>query len=254
MMKDNIKNVEARIQAACDRVGRDRKEVTLVAVSKTKPNAMLEEAYGLGMRDFGENKVQELVQKYEELNSKFNNEVSWHLIGHLQRNKVKYIIDKAKLIHSVDSLRLAEQIEAEALKRSLICDILLEVNIAGEDTKFGVSPEEVAPLFQALLQFPHIRVRGLMTIAPYVENAEDNREFFRKMRELYVDIKTKNIDNIHNGSNLWTNCDHRADILANFNILSMGMTGDFEVAIEEGATMVRVGTGIFGERNYSITV
>lgn len=254
MMKEHIANIEARIQAACDRAGRDRSEVTLIAVSKTKPNEMLKEAYDLGMRHFGENKVQELVKKYEDLNDDFQGEVSWHLIGHLQRNKVKYIIDKVKLIHSVDSLRLAEQIEAEAAKRSLVCDILIEVNIAGEDSKFGVTPEEVIPFFDALQGFPHIRVRGLMTVAPFVENPEDNRVYFRKLRELYVDIKTKNIDNIGNSSDLQTNYDHRADRLADFNILSMGMTGDFEVAIEEGATMVRVGTGIFGERDYSITV
>ncbi len=244
-MKDNIEEVEKRIQAACDRSGRKRSEVTLIAVSKTKTNEMVKEAYSLGMRHFGENKVQEMAGKYEDLNDKFDEKVYWHLIGHLQRNKVKYIIDKAALIHSVDSLRLAEQIEEEAAKKNLISEILIEVNVAGEDTKFGVSCEEVNTLILEIIKLPHIRVRGLMTIAPYVENPEKNRKYFKKLRELYVDIKTKNTDNNCNRNNLNTDT---------FDILSMGMTGDYEVAIEEGATMVRIGTGIFGERDYTKTV
>lgn len=245
MMKENIESVEHRIQAACDRAGRKRSEVTLIAVSKTKPNEMLEEAYHLGMRHFGENKVQEMAQKYNDLNDKFENKVYWHLIGHLQRNKVKYIIDKAVLIHSVDSIRLAEQIEEEAAKNNLICDILIEVNVAEEDTKFGVSCSEIRALLAQINQLSHVRVRGLMTIAPFVENPEKNRMYFKKLRELYVDIKTKNIDNNCDGNIMNTEC---------FDILSMGMTGDFEIAIEEGATMVRIGTGIFGERDYSKTI
>jgi pyridoxal phosphate enzyme (YggS family) len=241
MMKENIQSIEERIQAACDRCGRQRSEVTLIAVSKTKPNEMLKEAYELGMRHFGENWVQELVQKVEDLKPEFGDQVHWHLIGHLQRNKVKYIIDKVDLIHSVDSYRLAKQIEEEAAKRNLICDILIEVNIAEEETKFGVKAEELEGLIQELKSFPHLRIRGLMTIAPYVENPEKNRKYFKKLRQLYVDMKSKNTDNNDDGSNL-----------KQFDILSMGMTGDFEVAIEEGATMIRVGTGIFGERDYSI--
>jgi pyridoxal phosphate enzyme, YggS family len=244
-MKENIKDIEKRIQAACQRAGRQRSEVTLIAVSKTKPNEMLEEAYSLGMRHFGENKVQELVGKYEALNTKFDENANWHLIGHLQRNKVKYIIDKATLIHSVDSLRLAEQIEEEAAKKNLICDILIEVNIANEDTKFGITVEEIYPLLEEINKLTHVRVRGLMTIAPYVEEAEKNRTYFKNLRELYVDIKSKNIDN---------NCNGKIVNTKYFDTLSMGMTGDFEVAIEEGATIVRVGTGIFGERDYSKTV
>lgn len=251
MMKDNISSIEERIREACDRAGRKRSEVTLIAVSKTKPNEMLEEAYSLGMRHFGENKVQEMVQKYEDLNHDFQDKVHWHLIGHLQRNKVKYIIDKAALIHSVDSLRLAEQIEEEAAKKNLVSDILIEVNIADEDSKFGVAYGEVIPLIRQLSTFSHLRIRGLMTVAPYVEEAEKNREYFKKLRQLYVDIKTKNIDNICDGSNLDESASHTADFYEHFDTLSMGMTGDFEVAIEEGATMIRVGTGIFGERDYS---
>jgi PLP dependent protein len=253
-MKENIEDIEHRIQAACDRAGRNRSEVTLIAVSKTKPNEMLMEAYALGMRHFGENKVQELDQKYEDLQKEFTEPVYWHLIGHLQRNKVKYIVDKTVLIHSVDSLRLAMQVEEEAAKKNLICDILIEVNIAEEDTKFGVKEEEVLPLLSELIKLPHLRVRGLMTIAPYVDISEKNRKYFKKLRELYVDIKSKNIDNICNGNILNEASPNPVNFANHFDVLSMGMTGDFEVAIEEGATMVRVGTGIFGERDYSKTV
>ncbi len=252
-MKENIQEIESRIQAACERSGRKRSEVTLIAVSKTKPNEMLKEAFMLGMRHFGENKVQEMVQKYEDLSSDFQEPVYWHLIGHLQRNKVKYIIDKAFLIHSVDSLRLAEQIEEEAAKKNIICDILIEVNIADEDTKFGVSASDALLLINEIIKFKHVRIRGLMTIAPYVDDPEKNRKYFKKLRELYVDIKTKNIDNNCKG-NILNETQLPISFLENFDILSMGMTGDFEVAIEEGATMVRVGTGIFGERDYTKTV
>ncbi len=252
-MKDNIEQIERRIQAACERSGRDRSEVTLIAVSKTKPNEMLREAYQLGMRHFGENKVQELVQKQEDLNSEFPESVHWHLIGHLQRNKVKYIVDKVALIHSIDSLRLAEQIEEEATKKNVICEVLIEVNIADEETKYGVKAEETAALVEAVSQLPHVLVRGLMTIAPYVENPEKNRMHFKKLRQLYVDIKSKNADNNDNGNISKNDDSSMTPRLKQFNILSMGMTGDFEVAIEEGATMIRVGTGIFGERDYSIS-
>jgi pyridoxal phosphate enzyme (YggS family) len=254
MMKENIEEIERRIQAACERAGRKRSEITLIAVSKTKPNEMLQEAFELGMHNFGENKVQELSQKYEDLNESFHDKVYWHLIGHLQRNKVKYIIDKTDLIHSVDSFRLAQQIEDEAAKKNLVCDVLIEVNIAEEDTKFGVKPNEVLALFHDMLNLSHIRVRGLMTVAPNVEIPEKNRKYFKKLRELYVDIKTKNIDNKCNGNILNETDATFTKSLNYFNILSMGMTGDFEVAIEEGATMVRIGTGIFGERDYSKTV
>lgn len=251
MMKENIRSIEQRIQETCDKAGRQRSEVTLIAVSKTKPNEMLTEAYDLGMRHFGENKVQELAQKFDDLDSTFTDKVNWHLIGHLQRNKVKYIVDKVAMIHSVDSLRLAEQIEEEAAKKKVICEVLIEVNIAGEETKFGVGVENVLTLYKEMIRLPHIRVRGLMTVAPYVENPEKNREYFKKLRHLYVDIKTKNTDNNCNGNILDDEAFHLRESLEYFNTLSMGMTGDFEVAIEEGATMVRVGTGIFGERDYS---
>ena len=191
---------------------------------------MIEAVIKEGIVDFGENKVQELCDKIETIHQP----LKWHMIGHLQRNKVKYIVDKVCLIHSVDSLRLAEQISEEATKKNSMVNILIEVNIANEDTKFGVSKEETLPLIQQIAKLPNIRIKGLMTIAPFVENPEDNRVHFANLRNLLIDIKSKNIDNI------------------DMDILSMGMTGDYEIAIEEGATMVRVGTGIFGQRNYNI--
>lgn len=229
MICENIEKVQARITAACNRAGRDRENVTLIAVSKTKPIADLEEAYRVGVRDFGENKVQELVEKAEVLPK----DIRWHMIGHLQRNKVKYIVDKVCLIHSVDSLRLAEEISKEAMKKQLTVSILVEVNVAGEETKFGSTSEEAIQLVEKIAALPGICIKGLMTIAPFVENPEENRKYFSKLRQLAVDINDKNIDNV------------------TMHVLSMGMTGDYEVAVEEGATLVRVGTGIFGERNYS---
>ena len=226
MIKENLAAVEERICAACKRAGRDRSEVTLVAVSKTKPVEMIREAMETGIIDFGENKVQELTEKEAIIEKPLH----WHLIGHLQRNKVKYIVDKACLIHSVDSLRLAEQINLEAEKKKLVCPILIEVNVAKEDSKFGVFPEDTLELVAEIAKLPHVKIKGLMTIAPFVENPEENRIHFRNLQKLNIDIKSKNIDNV------------------DMDILSMGMTGDFEVAIEEGATHVRVGTGIFGGR------
>ena len=228
MLKDNLKTVEEHVQEACKRAGRSREEVTLIAVSKTKPVEMLQEIYGEGVRDFGENKVQELCDKIEQLPS----DVRWHMIGHLQRNKVKYIVGKVALIHSVDTYRLAEEINIQAKKRGIIVPILVEVNIAGEKTKFGTTAEDAMLLVEEISKLENVRIKGLMTIAPFVENPEDNRLYFRKIKQLSVDITNKNIDNV------------------SMEILSMGMTGDYEVAIEEGATMVRVGTGIFGARNY----
>ena len=185
----------------------------------------------MGVRDFGENKVQELVDKAGQLPG----DIRWHMIGHLQRNKVKYIVDKVYMIHSVDSLRLAEEISREAVKQGVTVNILIEVNAAGEESKFGISPEDTPELVREIACLPGLKVRGLMTIAPFVENAEDNRIFFSALKKLCVDITNKNIDNVR------------------MDYISMGMTGDYEVAIEEGATFIRVGTGIFGERSYQVT-
>ncbi len=226
---ENIKTVQNNILSACKLSERYPEEVTLIAVSKTMPVSALREAYDCGCRHFGENKVQELVDKYEQLPK----DIKWHMIGHLQRNKVKYIIDKAYLIHGVDSLRLAEEISKEAVKKNIIAHILIEVNIAQEESKFGIKKEESAALIENISKLPSIQVEGLMTIAPYVENSEENRQYFVSLRQLSVDIMKKNNDNV------------------SMNVLSMGMTGDYEVAIEEGATYVRVGTGIFGDRHYN---
>ena len=230
MVAENLEQVRKNIELACRKAGRDPKEVTLISVSKTKPVSMLQEAYDAGSRDFGENKVQEIMDKVPQLPS----DIRWHMIGHLQRNKVKYIVDKVALIHSVDSLRLAETIEHEAARHNVTVPVLIEVNVAQEESKFGLKTEEVLSLVESVAAFPHIHIEGLMTIAPYVEDPEENRGIFRQLKKLSVDIATKNINNV------------------NMSVLSMGMTGDYQVAVQEGATMVRVGTGIFGERNYAV--
>lgn len=225
-VSDNIKAVRQNIDRACERSNRDSSRVTLIAVSKTKPLSMLREAYEAGVRDFGENKVQELVDKIPEMPS----DVRWHMIGHLQRNKVKYIVGRVSLIHSVDSLRLADEISKEAVKKGVTARILVEVNVAKEESKFGAALEDTVSLVSEIARLPAIKVEGLMTIAPFVEDAEDNRIYFKKLKQLSVDIAERNIDNV------------------SMDILSMGMTGDYTVAIEEGAACVRVGTGIFGSR------
>lgn len=227
-LQKNLLEIEENITRACIRAGRKREEVTLIAVSKTKPIAMMETIYKEGIREFGENKVQELCEKAEKMNS----DIHWHMIGHLQRNKVKQVIQKACLIHSVDSLRLAQQIEQEADKLDLIVSILLEVNVAEEETKYGFSSLEVQDAVEKIAIMPHIRIKGLMTSAPYTTNPEENRKYFQKLSKLCIDIQKKNLDNV------------------TMEILSMGMTNDYEVAVEEGATHVRVGTGVFGERVY----
>ena len=222
MIVENIKQVEENIKQACEKVGRNPEEVTLIAVSKTKPYTAIEEALPSGILDYGENKVQELCDKFDILPKN----IRWHMIGHLQRNKVKYLVGKVQLIHSVDSLRLAEQIEK--------ANVLIEVNMAQEESKFGITSQETEELIREIAKLPHVRIQGLMTIAPFTDNPETNRVYFKNMKKLSVDINNKNIDNV------------------SMNVLSMGMTGDYQVAVEEGATMVRVGTGIFGERNYNI--
>lgn len=229
MIKENIKEVQDKIKAACERSGRSPEDVTLIAVSKTKPVEAIFEAIEAGMTDFGENKVQELCDKLEVVKKPLN----WHLIGHLQTNKVKYIVDKACLIHSVDSLHLAQKIQSEAEKKDVHANILIEVNVAEEESKFGITTDNTIAMVTEIAKLPRVHIKGLMIIAPYTQNPEENRQFFKKLKQLSVDIISKNIDNV------------------DMSILSMGMTGDYEVAVEEGATHVRVGTGIFGERNYN---
>ncbi len=231
-MKEGLEDTQQAIINAARRAGRDPSEVTLVAVGKTKPASMIQELYDLGVRDFGENKVQELTAKYEELPK----DIRWHMIGHLQSNKVKYIVDKVAMIHSVDSLRLAQVIEKEAVKKDVDhIDVLLEVNVSGEESKYGMTPAEVEEQIDQFLDLQRVRIRGFMTVAPFAEDPEEVRPYFKRLKQLSVDIQNKTIDN-------------NIDV----GLLSMGMSGDFEAAIEEGASFVRVGTRIFGARNYAL--
>ena len=227
-IKDNIAEINRRIEAAAVKSGRTREDVTFIVVSKTIDVPRIKEAVEAGEINLGENKVQEIMDKYEYM----GDGVKWHLIGHLQTNKVKYIIDKVELIHSVDSVKLAEEITKRAVQKGIDARILLEINIAGEESKFGLKPEDTEHVVREIAKLSNISIKGLMTVAPFVENSEENRIYFRRMKELLVDINSKNIDNV------------------NMDTLSMGMTGDYEVAVEEGATMVRIGTGVFGPRLY----
>ena len=232
-MIDTGKNylaVKKEMTETLHKSGRGEADCTLIAVSKTKPVEMMLPVYEAGCRDFGENKVQEIMDKIDKMPS----DVRWHMIGHLQTNKVKYIIDKVYMIHSVDTLHLAEAISKEAVKKNVTVKILLEVNVAEEESKFGVTTEEAKIFYEEVCKLPNLKVCGLMTIAPYVENSEENRQYFANLRQLSVDIGVKKTDN---------------NIGAE---LSMGMSGDYIVAIEEGATYIRVGTGIFGERVYVV--
>lgn len=229
MVREQYLEIKQAVSDMCEQSQRDKDACTLIAVSKTKPVEMLQEAYDAGCRDFGENKVQELLDKYDKLPG----DIRWHMIGHLQTNKVKYIVDKVALIHSVDSIKLAREISKEACKRSVVVPVLLEVNVAKEDSKYGFFVDEVMDAIEEIALLPGISVKGLMTIAPFVEEAEENRVYFQRLRQLSVDILRKKIDNV---------C---------MDILSMGMTGDYLVAVSEGATCVRVGSGVFGNRIYN---
>ncbi len=228
-IEENLERTEGKIAEACRIAGRERDDVTLIAVSKTKPVSMIEEAYALGIRDFGENKVQELMDKQEKLPS----DIRWHLIGHLQTNKAKYVVGKVHMIHSVDSLRLAEAISKEAVKKDVTVKILIEVNVGEEESKFGVSASDAETLIREASVLPGIKIMGLMTVAPYVGDQEENIPIFNKLRQLSIDIRQKNIDNVL------------------MDILSMGMSNDYGAAIKAGATHIRIGTSIFGERDYS---
>ena len=229
MIKDNLEIVEQNIQNACDRAGRKRSEVTLIAVSKTKPVSDIRQAMDCGITVFGENKVQEIKDKTEEIKEP----LSWHMIGHLQANKVKYLPGRVCMIHSVDNVKLAQEIEKQFAKTDEKIDVLIEVNMAQEESKFGLSAEDTPEFVKEICELPHLNIRGLMTIAPYTEDPESNRQYFRGLNELKERINSMKLPGV------------------SMDTLSMGMTGDYEVAIEEGATFVRVGTGIFGERNYN---
>ncbi|MCR5726102.1 MAG: YggS family pyridoxal phosphate-dependent enzyme [Lachnospiraceae bacterium] len=233
-IRENLKEVEEKICAAVKKAGRNRSDVKLISVSKTNPVEVLEAAYRCGVRVFGENRVQELVEKMDYFESKGIKDIEWHLIGHLQTNKVKYIAGRVAMIHSVDTEKLAKVISDESAKKGVVTDILIELNIGDEDSKFGLESDDLANFVKNIAILPNIRVKGLMCVAPITDDPEKNRKFFNKMYKLSVDIRDKNIDNV------------------NMCELSMGMTGDYTVAIEEGATFVRVGTGIFGKRNYGV--
>lgn len=227
-IKENLDEVKDKIAAAAIKSGRQPEEITLIAVTKTLSIDVINAAMALGITDVGENKVQEVMDKYELV----NNEPNWHLIGHLQTNKVKFIIDKVSLIHSVDSLRLAEEISKRCEKAEKIMEILIQINVAEEETKFGIQRDEIFELVEAVSQLPNLKIKGLMTIAPYTDNEEELRKYFREMKDIFETLK-KTMYN-------------RTDM----TYLSMGMTNDYELAIEEGSNMVRIGTGIFGARNY----
>ena len=204
--------------------------VRLLAVSKFHPVEALQQAYDAGQRAFGESRPQELKAKYEVL----PRDIEWVMIGHLQTNKVKDIIERVEMIESVDSLKLAKEISRQAEKRGITMDILIEVNIGGEESKWGFTPEETATAIEDISKLPNIRIKGLMSIPPVCANPEENRKYFRKMYKLFIDIRTKKVDN------------------SSMDILSMGMSDDYEIAIEEGANLIRLGTALFGKRNYKI--
>lgn len=229
-IKANLEEINEKIKIAAEKSGRKREDILLLGVTKTIDVERIKEMISCGVNSLGENKVQEVMDKYADIGEG----VDWHLIGHLQTNKVKYIIDKVKLIHSVDSLKLAEEIDKRAKQHNIRAEILIELNIAGEESKHGIKPEEAVELCEKIAKLENVKIRGLMTVAPFVENPQENREYFAQMRKLFIDIRNKNIDNI------------------DMTYLSMGMTNDYEVAIEEGANIVRIGTGIFGKRNYNI--
>ncbi len=228
-IKENLDIIEGNISSAAQKSGRRREDVLLLAVSKTVDIARMEEAKALGLIDMGENKPQEINRKFYEIEG-----IRWHQIGHLQTNKVKYVIDKVCLIHSVDSLKLAEEINKRAAAKEITMDILIEVNISGEEAKHGIHPDEAENLALQISRLPNVRVKGLMTVAPFVDDPEDNRKYFRQMKKLFVDIESKNYDNI------------------DMEYLSIGMTNDYIVAVEEGANIVRIGTGLFGARDYTV--
>lgn len=226
----NLEEVNRRITEAAKKSGRERSDITLVAVTKTHPTEMMNTAIECGVTDIGENKPQEVRDKFADVLP-----VKWHLIGHLQTNKIKYIIDKVCLIHSVDSIHLMDEIDKQAKKHDIVMDILIEVNISGEESKSGISPSELESLLIHAGTLSNIKVRGLMTVAPKLYNNITNTLHFNNMNRLFIDIKGKKYDNV------------------TMDYLSMGMSGDFEEAIKCGSNMVRVGSAIFGKREYEIT-
>lgn len=225
-LKVNLEKVQERIKAAAENAGRKFEDITIIAVTKTIEPEKIVKIIDCGMKDLGENRVQELCEKYDIIKKECN----WHLIGHLQTNKVKYIIEKVALIHSVDSIELAKEIQLRASKINRVIEILVQVNVSGEESKFGIQPQEVRDFIKTISSFPNVKIKGLMTIAPNTDEKDCIRVVFRNLNKIFIDIKQENIDNI------------------DMEILSMGMSNDFEIAIEEGANIVRIGSAIFGGR------
>ena len=228
-IRGNLEKVRQQIRQSAEGCGRSQDDVLLVAVSKTRTPEEINIAIEAGVADIGENKVQEIMDKYDDIKP-----VRWHMIGHLQTNKVKYIIDKVSMIHSVDSYKLAAEINKRAAACGITMDILLQVNSAQEESKFGISTEETEGLIMQILDScENIRIRGLMCIAPYADDPEDIKKYFDSVKEQYDQFSTIDHPNL------------------DFRYLSMGMSHDFPVAIEAGSNLVRVGSAIFGERDYS---
>lgn len=222
-IKENLLEIKEKIAASCEKSGRNPEDVTILAVTKTIDAERINEAVSLGLHDLGENRVQELLSKYEDVKG----DVRWHIIGHLQSNKVKYIADKVCMIHSVESLSLAKEIERQCAKLDKIMDILVEVNVSGEQSKSGITPAEAEDFIREVSKFEHIRVKGLMTMAPFDAKDEELHQIFSNLYKISVDISSKKLDNVI------------------MECLSMGMTGDYEIAVEENSTIVRIGTGLF---------
>ena len=231
-IEQNINNINKLVCIAAKNSNRNINDIKIIAVTKTIDLDRIKFLITKEMFLLGENKVQEILEKYDKINN-FNNHIKWHFIGHLQTNKIKYIIDKVCMIHSVDSIKVAEEIDKRAKKMNTIIDILIQINVAKENSKFGIMPEQCEDFFIKISKFNNINVKGLMTVAPFTNNPESNRIYFRKLKKIMIDINNKNINNI------------------NMSELSMGMTNDFHIAIEEGATIIRIGTGLFGNRIYN---
>jgi len=227
-ISENLKSIRERIHRACSKVGRNADEVKLIAVTKTISVDRIKEAINCGINCLGENKVQEIVDKYPQIHG----DIEWHMIGHLQTNKVKYITDKVSMIQSVDSIKLAQEINKRFKNSGRIIDILVEINIANEESKHGIDPSNVIEFIKTISSYDNLKVCGLMTVAPASYDMEEVRPYFKSMKKIFEDVKASCIDNVE------------------MKYLSMGMTGDFEVAIEEGSNIVRIGSGIFGPRIY----
>ncbi len=220
---ENINEIKENIKNACEKVGRNPGDVTILAVTKTIDADRINEAVSLGLCDLGENRVQELLSKYDHVKGP----VRWHLIGHLQKNKVKYIADKVCMIHSVESYGLLEEIERQCAKIDKTMDILVEVNVSGEESKSGIEPKEVLDFVKKASSYSHIKVKGLMTMAPFFADSVELHQIFSDLYKISVDISSKKLDNV------------------SMECLSMGMTNDYEIAVEENSTIVRIGTGLF---------